>query len=61
MAFCRRTGDIPPKRHTLHPRPGGGTYNEELAGEEGFSTARAPRTPRLLRGDGNHRAGLLLS
>ncbi|MGX6746432.1 homogentisate 1,2-dioxygenase [Streptomyces xantholiticus] len=38
MAFYRRTGNIPPKRHTQHRRPDGGLYYEELVGEEGFST-----------------------
>lgn len=38
MAFYRRTGDIPPKRHTQHRRPDGGLYYEELVGEEGFAT-----------------------
>src|SRR4051812_8610274 len=36
MAFYRRVGDVPPKRHTQHRRPDGGLYAEELMGEEGF-------------------------
>jgi homogentisate 1,2-dioxygenase len=38
MAFYRRLGSIPPKRHTQHRRPDGGLYYEELIGEEGFSS-----------------------
>jgi homogentisate 1,2-dioxygenase len=41
MAFYRRVGDIPPKRHTQHRRPDGGLYAEELMGEEGFSSDSA--------------------
>jgi len=37
MAYYRRLGDVPPKRHTQHRTPGGGLYYEELMGEEGFS------------------------
>src|SRR5688500_14024297 len=37
MAYYRRSGDVPPKRHTQHRRPDGGLYYEELMGEEGFS------------------------
>jgi homogentisate 1,2-dioxygenase len=36
VAFYRRVGDVPPKRHTQHRRPDGGLYAEELMGEEGF-------------------------
>ena len=38
MAYYRRVGDIPPKRHTQHRTPEGGLYYEELVGEEGFSS-----------------------
>ncbi len=38
MAYYRRVGDVPPKRHTQHRRPDGGLYAEELMGEEGFSS-----------------------
>jgi homogentisate 1,2-dioxygenase len=38
MAYYRRVGDVPPKRHTQHRRPDGGLYYEELMGEEGFSS-----------------------
>lgn len=38
MAYYRRVGDVPPKRHTQHRRPDGGLYYEELTGEEGFSS-----------------------
>jgi homogentisate 1,2-dioxygenase len=38
MAFYRRLGSIPPKRHTQHRRPDGDLYYEELIGEEGFSS-----------------------
>jgi homogentisate 1,2-dioxygenase len=41
MAFYRRVGDVPPKRHTQHRRPDGGLYAEELMGEEGFSSDSA--------------------
>jgi homogentisate 1,2-dioxygenase len=37
MAYYRRLGDVPPKRHTQHRRPDGGLYREELVGQEGFS------------------------
>src|SRR5690348_8973486 len=43
MAHYQAVGDIPPKRHTQHRRPGpdgqpGDLYYEELMGEEGFSS-----------------------
>ncbi|MFR9802457.1 homogentisate 1,2-dioxygenase [Pseudonocardia sp. RS010] len=38
MAFYRRLGDVPAKRHTQHRTPTGGLYHEELMGEEGFSS-----------------------
>ncbi|GAA2025154.1 homogentisate 1,2-dioxygenase [Terrabacter terrae] len=43
MAHYQAVGDIPPKRHTQHRRPGpdgqpGELYHEELMGEEGFSS-----------------------
>ncbi|EPD57779.1 homogentisate 1,2-dioxygenase [Streptomyces sp. HGB0020] len=38
MAYYRRAGHLPPKRHTQHRRPDGGLYYEELMGEEGFSS-----------------------
>src|ERR687898_3071185 len=38
MAFYRRVGEIPPKRHTQFRRPDGALYYEELMGEEGFSS-----------------------
>ncbi|MEO7447455.1 MAG: homogentisate 1,2-dioxygenase domain-containing protein [Humibacillus sp.] len=43
MAHYQSVGDIPPKRHTQHRRPGvgeapGELYYEELMGEEGFSS-----------------------
>jgi homogentisate 1,2-dioxygenase len=38
MAYYRRCGDVPPKRHTQHRTPVGGLYYEELMGEEGFSS-----------------------
>ncbi|WP_181784357.1 homogentisate 1,2-dioxygenase [Pseudonocardia pini] len=41
MAFYRRVGDVPPKRHTQHRGPDGGLYREELMGEEGFSSDSA--------------------
>jgi homogentisate 1,2-dioxygenase len=41
MAYYRRVGDVPPKRHTQHRRPDGGLYAEELMGEEGFSADAA--------------------
>src|SRR5918998_3453056 len=41
MAYYRRSGDVPPKRHTQHRAPDGGLYYEELMGEEGFSSDSA--------------------
>jgi homogentisate 1,2-dioxygenase len=38
MAYYRRIGEVPPKRHTQFRRPDGGLYYEELMGEEGFSS-----------------------
>lgn len=38
MAHYRRSGFIPPKRHTQHRAPDGSLYREELMGEEGFSS-----------------------
>jgi homogentisate 1,2-dioxygenase len=37
MAFYRRVGSVPPKRHTQHRDEQGRLYYEELMGEEGFS------------------------
>ncbi|MEP6599514.1 MAG: cupin domain-containing protein [Actinomycetota bacterium] len=36
MAYYRRHGSVPPKRHTQHRAPDGRLYYEELMGEEGF-------------------------
>lgn len=41
MAFYRRVGEVPHKRHTQHRRPDGELYYEELMGEEGFSSDSA--------------------
>src|SRR3954468_22926943 len=41
MAYYRRGGGVPPKRHTQHRRPDGGLYAEELMGEEGFTADAA--------------------
>lgn len=38
MAYYRRVGQVPPKRHTQFRRPDGRLYYEELMGEEGFSS-----------------------
>ncbi len=38
MAYYRRVGEVPPKRHTQHRDPDGRLYHEELMGEEGFSS-----------------------
>ncbi len=38
MAYYRRVGDIPPKRHTQFRDADGKLYSEELMGEEGFSS-----------------------
>ncbi|GAA5144436.1 homogentisate 1,2-dioxygenase [Nocardioides marinquilinus] len=38
MAYYRRVGEVPPKRHTQHRDPDGRLYYEELMGEEGFSS-----------------------
>ncbi|XVQ10614.1 homogentisate 1,2-dioxygenase [Spirillospora sp. CA-255316] len=37
MAYYRRVGDVPPKRHTQHRDADDRLYHEELMGEEGFS------------------------
>ncbi len=36
MPFYHQLGNIPHKRHTQHPKPGGGIYYEQLFGTEGF-------------------------
>lgn len=36
MPFYHQLGSIPPKRHTVHDKPGGGMYYEQLFGTEGF-------------------------
>jgi homogentisate 1,2-dioxygenase len=42
MPHYRRVGEVPRKRHTLAPRPGGEGYlAEELMGQEGFSEESA--------------------
>ncbi|HVM66066.1 MAG TPA: homogentisate 1,2-dioxygenase [Acidimicrobiales bacterium] len=41
MPYYRRAGELPRKRHSRFPQPGGGLYAEELMGEEGFSSASA--------------------
>ncbi len=38
MAYYRRVGYVPPKRHTQHRDENGNLYYEELMGEEGFSS-----------------------
>ena len=38
MAYYRRVGEVPPKRHTQFRQPDGTLYHEELMGEEGFSS-----------------------
>ncbi|GAB3289231.1 homogentisate 1,2-dioxygenase [Parasphingorhabdus pacifica] len=38
MAYYRRLGNVPPKRHTQHRDEEGQLYFEELMGEEGFSS-----------------------
>jgi homogentisate 1,2-dioxygenase len=38
MAYYRRVGEVPPKRHTQFRDPVGVLYSEELMGEEGFSS-----------------------
>ena len=52
MAHYRRVGDVPRKRHILHPLPEGPAY-EELVGEEGFAAASSllyhRRSPSALR------------
>jgi homogentisate 1,2-dioxygenase len=37
MAYYRRLGAVPPKRHTQHRDEDGKLFFEELMGEEGFS------------------------
>ncbi|ODU05371.1 MAG: homogentisate 1,2-dioxygenase [Pseudonocardia sp. SCN 72-86] len=41
MAYYRRTGHVPPKRHTQHRSSDGDLFHEELMGEEGFSSDSA--------------------
>ena len=41
MAYYRRVGDVPHKRHTQFRNPDGGLYAEELMGVEGFSSDSA--------------------
>jgi homogentisate 1,2-dioxygenase len=41
MPYYRQAGELPRKRHSQFPQPGGGLYAEELMGEEGFSAASA--------------------
>ena len=36
MPFYHKLGSIPPKRHTIHEKPTGGMYYEQLFGTEGF-------------------------
>ncbi len=36
MPFYYKLGSIPPKRHTIHEKPAGGMYYEQLFGTEGF-------------------------
>ncbi|WP_027346700.1 homogentisate 1,2-dioxygenase [Hamadaea tsunoensis] len=38
MAYYRRIGEVPPKRHTQFRQPDGSLYAEELMGQEGFSS-----------------------
>jgi homogentisate 1,2-dioxygenase len=38
MPHYRRSGEVPPKRHTQFRTPEGGLFYEELMGEEGFSS-----------------------
>jgi homogentisate 1,2-dioxygenase len=37
MAYYRRVGNVPPKRHTQHRDDAGRLYSEELMGSDGFS------------------------
>jgi len=37
MPYYRSVGEVPRKRHTQFPKPGGGLYAEELIGIDGFS------------------------
>lgn len=36
MAYYHQLGSVPPKRHTIHEKPEGGLYYEQLFGTEGF-------------------------
>jgi homogentisate 1,2-dioxygenase len=38
MPYYRAVGELPRKRHQVFHKPDGGLYNEELMGEEGFSS-----------------------
>ncbi|MCU6339932.1 hypothetical protein KW823_25790, partial [Enterobacter quasiroggenkampii] len=37
MAYYRRMGDIPGKRHTMFRKPDGTLYREQVMGTKGFS------------------------
>jgi homogentisate 1,2-dioxygenase len=39
VVYYRSVGEVPRKRHSRFPRPGGGLYAEELMGQEGFSSS----------------------
>jgi homogentisate 1,2-dioxygenase len=39
MAYYRRVGEVPRKRHSRFPNGEGGLHNEELMGQQGFSSS----------------------
>jgi homogentisate 1,2-dioxygenase len=51
VPYYHSLGRIPQKRHTVHRRPDGGIYSEQLMGHEGFTGTSAllyhihPRMP----------------
>ena len=41
MPYYHTLGRVPQKRHTVHRRPDGGIYSEQLVGHEGFTGTSA--------------------
>lgn len=55
MPYYHRLGQVPPKRHTVFPKPGGGIHYEQLMGNLGFAglqsllyTVRRPTAVRSI-------------
>ena len=59
MPFYHQLGSIPPKRHTIHEKPDGGLYYEQLFGTEGFhgfaSLLYHHNRPTMVKSVGNER------